>query len=115
MSTLEAIHQCVFIYPKPEKLDQVRQIFKQLADVAQTDEPGSLVWAVHERDDSAEEPMIVVWEIYENAAARLAHRHNPVHIELIRVLTEEELFARSPEIMPLNHLAGSLGPGLKKL
>ncbi|PKK53594.1 hypothetical protein CI102_1837 [Trichoderma harzianum] len=102
MSSSEAIHQCVFIHPKPEKLDQA-------------DEPGSLVWAVHERDVSAGEPMIVVWEIYENAAARVAHRQNPVHIEQVRVLTEDVLFARPAEIMPLNHLAGSLGPGLKKV
>ncbi|KAL7950690.1 hypothetical protein V8C42DRAFT_307256 [Trichoderma barbatum] len=115
MATSEAIHQCVFIHPKPDKLDQVRGIFKQLADAAQADEPGTLVWAVHERHDSEGEPMIVVWEVYENYAARLAHRQNPTHIELVRVLTEEALLAKPAEIMPLNRLAGSLGPGLKKL
>ncbi|KAI0512525.1 hypothetical protein F5B22DRAFT_648628 [Xylaria bambusicola] len=108
MTNSEEIFQSVFIYPRPEKWELVKTLMKDIAEYVRANEPGTLVYAVHECTKDPNSPVLVVWEKYQDKAARARHQQNPGLAELLRHNEADALIRQPFEIMPLAPMAGKV-------
>ncbi|KAI0975892.1 hypothetical protein F4678DRAFT_418943 [Xylaria arbuscula] len=106
MSSPGAILQCVMIYPRPDKWTKVKALMSEIAESVRDNEPGTLIYAVHENVTNPEAPVLVVWEKYESGEAQAIHRQNSKLAELVRQNNSEALIAKPFEIIPLAPLFG---------
>jgi quinol monooxygenase YgiN len=88
---------------RPGKEDEALAKLKAMAESVQANEPGALVYAVHQtQDDPAE---VLFWEAYEDEAAFKSHSETP-HMGALRSAFAELFDVTTVKLERLNRVGG---------
>jgi len=61
---------------RPGRRAELLELLRELVDAAASDEPGTLVYVMHEASDDAD--VVVSYELFADEAALAAHQASPV-------------------------------------
>ncbi|KAK4096416.1 hypothetical protein N658DRAFT_501603 [Parathielavia hyrcaniae] len=100
-----AIHLLAILLPKPDRVSRVAELAKDAAAYVQQNEPGTVKYQWF-RSGTPEQPKIVVWEVYADAAAIQAHKTSPMMARFVQAEQQESNLTAPIEILPLEHFEG---------
>ncbi|KAK4162946.1 hypothetical protein QBC43DRAFT_320737 [Cladorrhinum sp. PSN259] len=99
------IQLLAIITPKPDRLARSEELAREMVKHIEATEPNTLKYQYF-KSGTPEEPKIVVWEVFADAAALKAHQDSPKLAWLIEREKEESNFAKPLEVLTLEHFAG---------
>ncbi|KAK4196745.1 hypothetical protein QBC40DRAFT_5003 [Triangularia verruculosa] len=102
---MPALHFLAILCPKPDRVARVEKIAESVCDYVEENEPGVLQYQWF-RAGTADEPKIVVWEIYTDQAAVDAHKSSSKLVWLIETEEEESNMREPIQVLPLEPFAG---------